>query len=90
MKKLILILTIFSLTISCKNNLNTKADKIDQNHSQFSIVIHGGAGSILRKNMTSEQELLYKTKLEEAIRIGYNILKNGGSSLDAVQKQLIF
>lgn len=68
--------------------MNTKADKIDQNHSQFSIVIHGGAGSILRKNMTSEQELLYKTKLEEAIRIGYNILKNGGSSLDAVQKTI--
>jgi L-asparaginase / beta-aspartyl-peptidase len=88
MKKLLLILIILSLSVSCKNNLNTKADKIDQKQSQFSIVIHGGAGTILRKNMTPENEAVYKSKLEEAIRVGYNILKNGGSSLDAVQKTI--
>ncbi len=88
MNKLLLILIILSLSVSCKNNLKTEADKIDQKQSQFSIVIHGGAGTILRKNMTPENEAVYKSKLEEAIRVGYNILKNGGSSLDAVQKTI--
>ena len=68
--------------------MKTEADKIDQKQSQFSIVIHGGAGTILRKNMSPENEAVYKSKLEEAIRVGYNILKNGGSSLDAVQKTI--
>ncbi|MDD7884786.1 isoaspartyl peptidase/L-asparaginase family protein [Flavivirga sp. 57AJ16] len=59
-----------------------------ENTNGFSIIIHGGAGTILRKNMSSEKEAAYKATLEEAIRVGYNILKNGGSSLDAVQKTI--
>ncbi len=56
--------------------------------AEFAIIIHGGAGYILKENMTSEKEAAYKAKLEEAIRVGYDILKNGGSSLDAVQKTI--
>ena len=55
-------------------------DKID-----FAIAIHGGAGTITRKNMTSEKEAAYRSKLEEALNTGYRILKNGGSSLNAVE-----
>ena len=32
--------------------------------------------------------MAYKAKLEEAIRVGYDILKNGGTSLDAVEKTI--
>ncbi|MDG5490901.1 isoaspartyl peptidase/L-asparaginase family protein [Psychroserpens sp. SPM9] len=60
-----------------KTNTETKAE--------FAIIIHGGAGTILKKNMTPEKEAAYKAKLEEAIRVGYEILKQGGSSIDAVQ-----
>lgn len=88
MKKLVFIIAAISLTVSCKNSSNSKADIIEQKQSEFSIVIHGGAGTILRKNMSPELELMYTTKLEEAIRVGYEILKNGGSSLDAVQKTI--
>ena len=56
--------------------------------NSFSIIIHGGAGTILKKNLTPEKETAYKAKLEEAIRVGYTILKNGGSSLDAVEKTI--
>lgn len=56
--------------------------------AEFAIIIHGGAGTILKKNMTPEKEAAYKAKLEEAIRVGYNILKDGGSSLDAVEKTI--
>ena len=56
--------------------------------NDFAIIIHGGAGTILKKNMTDEKEAEYKAKLEEAIRVGYTILNNGGSSLDAVEKTI--
>lgn len=48
------------------------------------IVIHGGAGTIRKDQMTPERERQYREKLTEALMAGYTILKNGGSSLDAV------
>lgn len=53
--------------------------------TEFAIVIHGGSGTITRKNMTPEKESAYRAKLEEALNTGYFILKNGGSSLNAVE-----
>ena len=38
--------------------------------------------------MTPELERSYFMKLEEAIRVGYDILKNGGSSKEAVEKTI--
>ena len=52
------------------------------------IVIHGGAGTILRENMTPEKEAAYREALEEAVSVGYTILKNGGSSQEAVEKTI--
>ncbi len=53
---------------------------------KFGLVIHGGAGTILKKNMTPEKEAGYVSKLAEALETGYKILENGGKSLDAVEK----
>lgn len=61
---------------------------MDSNENKIGIVIHGGAGTILKENMTTELENSYKIKLEEAVRIGYDILKNGGSSKDAVEQAI--
>ena len=55
----------------------------------FAIVIHGGAGTILKKNMTDEQEKAYQEKLQEALDSGSAILKNGGSAIDAVEKAIV-
>ena len=52
--------------------------------NKFGLVIHGGAGAILKSNMTPEKEAEYISKLNEALQTGYKILENGGSSLDAV------
>ncbi len=38
------------------------------------IVIHGGAGTILKSNMTPEREAKYRGKLTEALETGYTIL----------------
>lgn len=96
MKKLLVCLLVFSLYLSCKNESSsdiknesettTSTSKVET--AEFAIIIHGGAGTILKKNMTPEKEAAYKAKLEEAIRVGYNILKDGGSSLDAVEKTI--
>lgn len=53
--------------------------------STYGLVIHGGAGTITRKNMTEEKEKAYRKSLEEALSAGYIILENGGSSMDAVE-----
>ena len=51
----------------------------------FSIAIHGGAGTLVKGLMTLELETEYKTALKKARDKGYEILKQGGSALDAVE-----
>jgi beta-aspartyl-peptidase (threonine type) len=48
-------------------------------------VIHGGAGTILKSEMSEAREKEYRSKLTEALMIGYGILKKGGPGLDAVE-----
>ena len=92
MKKILYLLVILLSFTACnttEKDANTIVTFENQTpKAEFSIIIHGGAGTILKKNMTQEKEAAYKAKLEEAIRVGYEILKNGGSSLDAVQKTI--
>ncbi len=95
MKKPIVFVLIFCFCFSCKNEVKLEeTSKVETSEDtqyqkpEFAIIIHGGAGTILKKNMTPEREAAYKAKLEEAIRVGHNILKNGGSSLDAVEKTI--
>jgi beta-aspartyl-peptidase (threonine type) len=56
-----------------------------QEKSSYVLVIHGGAGTILQKNMTPEKEAAYKASLKQALVTGYRVLQSGGSSLDAVE-----
>ncbi|MFA7228877.1 MAG: isoaspartyl peptidase/L-asparaginase [Melioribacteraceae bacterium] len=51
---------------------------------KFGIVIHGGAGTILKSNMTPEREAEYVSMLNKVLEAGYKILNDGGSALDAV------
>ncbi|NNK26834.1 MAG: beta-aspartyl-peptidase, partial [Flavobacteriaceae bacterium] len=90
MKKAIFLFTILLLLANCKQAEKDSGQVATETNgkAEFSIVIHGGAGTILKKNMTPEKEAAYKAILEEAIRVGYEILKNGGTSLDAVTKTI--
>jgi beta-aspartyl-peptidase (threonine type) len=47
--------------------------------------VHGGAGTIERSKMTPEREREYRSGIERALAAGYEILKHGGSSLDATE-----
>jgi len=51
----------------------------------YSLVIHGGAGTILKSQITDEQEKAYRKGLEDALNTGYTLLDNGGSAVDAVR-----
>ncbi|MFQ6613322.1 MAG: isoaspartyl peptidase/L-asparaginase family protein [Fidelibacterota bacterium] len=64
------------MTLSCS--------KSKSNETPFGLVIHGGAGTIRRENLTPELESQIRTKLQEALDAGYAALKEGRSSLDAV------
>jgi len=53
------------------------------------IALHGGAGTILRKNMTPEKEAALNETITRALRAGDAILAEGGSSLDAVVATIV-
>jgi len=57
-------------------------EKIVENN--FGIILHGGAGTILKENMSDSLEAAYHNVLEIAIKTGHQILENGGTSLEAI------
>jgi len=56
---------------------------------KITLVIHGGAGTITRANMTPEKEKAYRAALNTALENGYEVLKKGGTSLQAVQAAIM-
>lgn len=93
MKKLILALSVL-VAVSCNNKTEKEQvatpseAEVKDTLPNFGIVIHGGAGTILKENMTDSLEQAYRAKLEEAIRRGHEILANGGTALEAVQRTI--
>lgn len=85
----ILIFTMLVLFHSCqplksdtketKNNVTAKSK-----NPPITLIIHGGAGSIKRGYLNPEQEKAYEAKMKEALQAGYQVLKSGGQSIDAV------
>lgn len=55
----------------------------------FSIAIHGGAGTLVKGMMTPEKEAAYKEALALALNRGYLILQAKGSAVEAVTEAVI-
>ncbi|MFV9483637.1 isoaspartyl peptidase/L-asparaginase family protein [Christiangramia sp. ASW11-125] len=96
MKKLLLLFSFVTL-LSCDQNSEKQSEvstSAEENKTatdttqNFGIVIHGGAGTILKENMSDSLEQAYKDKMEEAIRTGHEILANGGTAVEAVQRTI--
>ena len=81
-----IIIFSFLITAGCKEKIK---EIPPAPNSKFGIVIHGGAGSISKGSYTPDKEAEYQEKLIEALRAGYKVLENGGSSLDAVEKSIM-
>ena len=91
MKKVIFLLSVL-MAVACNNQpeetvaVEAPEEEIENASENFGIVIHGGAGTILKENMTDSLEAAYRAKLEEAIRAGHEILANGGTSIEAIEQ----
>ena len=57
--------------------------------SNFTIVIHGGAGTILKEDMTPQLEQAYFEGLQQALDISYSVLAEGGTAVNAVKAALV-
>ena len=55
----------------------------------FSIAIHGGAGTLVKGMMTPELETKYKAALQLALQEGYKLLERGSTAIDAVEKAVV-
>lgn len=55
----------------------------------FSIAIHGGAGTILKEDMTPELEKAYMQGLQDALNAGYAVLEEGGDATNAVKAAIV-
>jgi len=57
--------------------------------SKFTIVIHGGAGTILKEEMTPDLEHAYSEGLQVALDAGYAVLEEEGAAVNAVKAALV-
>jgi L-asparaginase / beta-aspartyl-peptidase len=56
---------------------------------KLSIAIHGGAGTILKEDMTPELEAAYLKGLNESLAAGYAVLEEGGTAVNAVKAAIV-
>lgn len=56
----------------------------------YALVIHGGAGTIRREDISPDQEAAYRAALDTALTIGEQVLRQGGSALDAVSRTIVY
>ncbi|MGK2860966.1 MAG: isoaspartyl peptidase/L-asparaginase family protein [Chitinophagaceae bacterium] len=57
--------------------------------SRYTLVLHGGAGTILKEDMTPDLEAAYLKGLEEAMKAGFAILERGGTAVHAVKETVV-
>jgi beta-aspartyl-peptidase (threonine type) len=79
MKRVLLIFSLFFFDKAISQNATKPVS------DRFVLVIHGGAGTILKSQMKPEKERAYNAALDSALQKGYDILKKGGTALDAVE-----
>lgn len=79
MKKLLIIIPVLLLNKSFAQQADSKLNE------KYVLVIHGGAGTILKSQMSLEREKEYVNSLNKVLEKGNEILKNGGTALDAVE-----
>ncbi len=56
---------------------------------RFTLAVHGGAGTILKEDMTPELEEAYLTGLQQALQAGFAVLEQGGSAVNAIKATIV-
>jgi beta-aspartyl-peptidase (threonine type) len=81
-KRIAILLLLIFISGSCLEPAQSKSKVVKK--ANYTIVIHGGAGTI-DKSMPDSIKQSYLNSLSEALKIGKDILEKGGTSLDAVE-----
>jgi L-asparaginase / beta-aspartyl-peptidase len=81
MKKLLFLAAALAFG-SCGKNGQPARQEVEK--GPITLVIHGGAGTIKKENMTPEKDKAYRERLTAALNAGYAILEKGGPSTEAV------
>lgn len=85
--KLVYTFLICVVLYSCKSEVESSLNSPASTTSkEYALVLHGGAGTIRKDLLSKEKEEGITKVLDEALMIGEQVLKSGGSSLDAVEK----
>lgn len=89
MKKLMIIcflsIFVFVVNIRIVEAQNEKDLGVEKRKPAYVMVIHGGAGFGSPETIPADRREQYRNKMTAALKAGEAILKNGGSSLDAVE-----
>jgi len=82
---LLLAIAVFTCNEPTEPAAETNAAVPETAAPAYAMVIHGGAGTILKKNMTPEREAGIKAAMNAAMDAGERVLKEGGTAADAVE-----
>ncbi len=82
---------LFLLLFCCKSSIEKTSSSSHtlEERPAYTLVLHGGAGTILRKHMSPGKERAYRTALSHALKTGQKILAEGGTALDAVSATIM-
>ncbi len=90
------LLLLFCCCFSCtepaaeltgKDNKTTITTDTTQ-RAEYALVIHGGAGTIRKSDLSEEKEAAIRAVLDSALATGEAVLQEGGSALDAVERTI--
>lgn len=95
MKKALLSLLLLLIPLAVSAQTSQSGDKADivltrgDGGPRWALAIHGGAGTI-PKTLPDAEKQQYLRSLGEALKVGQEVLRQGGTSLDAVEKVVRF
>ena len=75
-------LLLAAIALAMSTSASAQADPSPP--GEWSLAIHGGAGTLQRARMTAQQQADYKASLQIALDAGAKVLRDGGAALDAV------
>jgi beta-aspartyl-peptidase (threonine type) len=58
---------------------------VDPEPYEYALVLHGGAGNMNFQSVPEPYQDMFKHALDSALRLGLDVLKNDGASIDAVE-----
>lgn len=79
----------FTLIMACKIESKSEMNKVEKEKPEYALVIHGGAGTITRADMSAGQEAAYLAALDAALEAGKEILASGGTALEAIEAAIV-